>query len=118
MNCELHVDIYAPDDELRRVGESYATVWRGIDLPFLPFIGLKLRIPDGMLENDPRAAAASELERSLEGRPFGSYLVKSVIWDVVDRETTIYASISQSTLEQFRACIEYLTKYDGFERLA
>src|SRR5258708_30311521 len=116
MRVTLHVDIYAPDEELAKTGECYGSVFRELDISFVPFVGLVLNLASGILEDDPRVDEYSHLADSVSDWTM-LFEVKKVIYDVEDNEFRAYVSHVDPTLEQFHSFIEFLTAFHGFEAL-
>ena len=109
----LQLDIIAPDAELAKSGECYATLKREIDLPFVPFVGLRLGLD----------AQVSDEQESRYGELFGLIMSKTRLFDVervsyyVDRSEFVLHARNQyePTIEQFHALQEYLIAYYGFQ---
>ena len=97
----LQVDIIAPDEELAKSGECYATLRREIELSFVPFIGLHLMLEPQV--TDQQESRFSELFDFIESKTM-IFEVENILYQI-DREDFVLSARNQfePTLEQFHA---------------
>jgi|GEM_PF-5131097 len=111
----LQLDIVAPSTELAKSGDCYITLRRKIELPFVPFIGLRLHLdPQVSIEQESRYLELFQLIAS----KMQTFDVERVSY-IVDRpKFVVYArNLFEPTVEQSHALQEYLISFYGFRRL-
>jgi len=86
----LLFDLIGPDMELReQLGRGYATAYKDIRLPFVPYPGVTLYI-SGILEDDPRVEIVSQAQAGLRPSIYG-HEVRSVNYGIDDGQFMVYA---------------------------
>lgn len=119
MIVELHLDVIAPDEELAKEGLTYAALQRSVELPFAPFIGLRLFLPSNLQENDSRKERYSHLFGNISD-PTAVFEVQQVDYSLPSKwaaaQTRLIAREAyEPTLERFHNYVTFLTEFYGFE---
>ncbi|BDI29701.1 hypothetical protein CCAX7_17520 [Capsulimonas corticalis] len=115
MNCTLTLDVTAPDGELARADECYATLQREIELPFTPVIGLTIAL-------EPEISARKQKQY---GKLFGAvedfsghFQIERMVYEVETGRFILRLSHRfEPTLDGFYAQIKYLETFFDFTLL-
>lgn len=110
----VHLKLYAPDEELAKTGETYCTLFRGLTLPFVPFVGLVLDLGESPLEDDPTAQRYSELFDAVSG-PTMLHEIKRVYWFPSRNQFDVHCTHFEPTLDKFHSYIAFATEFSKFK---
>jgi hypothetical protein len=110
MRVQFTVDIGAPDEKMREAGESYVTLYRSLEMPTPPTVGLKVNFP--VVEEFDQ----EEFDRlfSDADNPSGILRVDSVLFNAADMSYTAHCTREVETVDAFKASIRFFKKFYGF----
>jgi hypothetical protein len=111
MKAILSLTLIAPDEELAKADENYASLHKEMEIDFVPPPGLRILINPEI--ND--AAAYGDLFVKVTN-PTGIFEVESVTYITQDTSLRIECNAYEPTLQGFRNYIKFLGFY-GFSRL-
>jgi hypothetical protein len=121
MDAELEVLVVAPPEEMQRAGETtYVVLERAIDLSMSPFIGLRVGLHANLKPGDARLGRYEHLMHKVSNNTT-LFEVEAVNFYPKSQFNSARAvlrakEIAEPTAEKFRAYIELLTTFYGFQR--
>jgi hypothetical protein len=120
MIVTLTIDVIAPDDELAKTGDVYACLSTKVELPFVPFIGLELRLPTNLKFDDPREVRFGELFNQVTN-PTSLFTIERITYSLASEWSPasfrlLAASAFEPTIKQFKAYIEFLCEFYNFSK--